>query len=357
MMLRGWLVGLAAALFPAVVVAQPELPPPLEAPPDAAPVVIVRDELPFTQRPLGLWWMNTAIEFAWTTVKAPPPSVRLRPPDVFGRRIPGITLPLGSGPDAFGVGIGFQLGRWFSDDQLFALEVGGLALPGANRDLNGFATGTFVTFPNGPDRSAPIFILFPDAFANWAIPVPARASEAFFTLDVNLRAGLIITETTRIDLLVGYRAALQGDDLALGRPPLSSEDDHHDYQEHRLAVDNTFHGGQIGLEANYRTRTWYTSGVVKLAYGAVTAKSSAHGAFEYANGARFRSDTHASFLPTVSTRLGYRFDNHCSVYAGYNFLYMDRVSRLADAFSPGNSPLQGCPFWLHSVNLGLELRF
>jgi hypothetical protein len=122
-----------------------------------------------------------------------------------------------------------------------------------------------------------------------------------------------------------------------------------------LHADSTFHGGQVGVAVGLDRGAWYTDGVVKIAYGAVTTDTGASGAFGFSRPRpRVGGETRAAVLPTVSGRIGYRLSDRAGVFASYSFQYLDRVARLGDAFCAcgGHSDL-----WVNSLGLGLEWRF
>jgi hypothetical protein len=359
---REWIACLVAAVLPLTGAAQPE-----RAVVEAPPAEIVYDPPP-ALFPEGLWWTNISMEFGWTTPRSWPNVVNLRPPDLVGNRIPSLTLPRNDARYGLQMGLGLNIGRWFSEEQHFGLDFGGLLFPGPTRGINGYTTGTLVHFPNGPDQSAPILVRFPEPFANFAMPLPATATDLFATLDLNLRAGGRINDSFRLDVLVGYRFAFLQDQLYLGTENTNSGTTNGDYQQqqtsndaykaNRMTVENAFHGGQVGLEGTFNTRRFFASGAAKIAYGGLTTSSDASGAFLYPSmRVRFQSETRGVFLPTFTGRFGVRLSEGCSVYVGYNFLQMPRISRFGDAFAPGCGPLPSSDFWVQSVSLGFDLRF
>lgn len=341
----------AQPLQPLVVDPGPSAPAIVEAPPVQPPGTD-----PLETRPLGRWWFDTSVEFAWMSTQDNPKVVRIHSPDFFGNRIPAIRIDMcRSQTPAFGAGLQFHLGRWFDDNQMFGLEAGGFILPGAAQTFQAKAPHTLVLFPAGTDQSAPLLLRFPQQFGNLSTTFPATESTSFTTVDLDVRAGLLVTEQARLDFLAGYRFAYLEDELYFGDLPTGGHDD---YRSNRMTVENTFHGAQVGLGAHYRTTRWYTDGFFKLALGGVTTKSAASGAFLYPDQpVRFQSDSHAAFMPTLNLRVGYRLSERASVFAGYNFLYLSRASRLGDAFTPGSGSLSNSEFWIQSLSLGLDCRF
>jgi len=358
-MRAGWfLICAITMMFPGWAVAQPLQPPadPIQRLPAVEPQPIPVASAPADAPPLRRWWFDTSLEFGWIASRPSPQTIRLRPHDSFGNRIPPITLALdGQQTPLFSTGLGFHVGRWLDDNQVFGLEAGGFFLPGAVQSIQTTAPRTLVLFPDGPGRSAPVFLRVPRSLGDIGTAFPSTAVTSFDGVELNLRAGLLITDSARLDLLVGYRFAYLEDELFLGDEPMDGRDG---YRANRMTVENTFHGGQIGLGAHYRADAWYADGIVKLAYGAVTTQSAASGAFLFSEQPiALRTDMHGAFLPSFNLRLGYRFTQRSSIFAGYNFQYLNHAGRLGEAFAPGGGTLQVSNFWVQSLSLGFECRF
>jgi hypothetical protein len=310
-----------------------------------APVVV--------SSPSGRWWWAPSVELAWVSPGSAPQAVRLRPPDLFGGTVPGLNVPLGgrtTGP--FQAGFGLSAGRWFGDDHLHALEASLFVLPGSTRTFDGFAPGTLLLFPDGPAHSAPLLVRFPSPLSALGTTFPVSTSTRFVGADLNYRVGLLVAPDWRVDLLAGYRFAYLEDEVFLGDEPTDGQTA---YKRNRLTVEDTFHGGQLGLAGRYQTQTWYTDGTVKLAYGGVIMKSAATGAFlSPEQMATFRTDTRPAFLPTVNVRLGYRLSDRGRLFAAYTFQYLNRVERLGDAFTCESGMGGKRDFWVQSLGLGFE---
>lgn len=372
---------LAAVLCPSVAPAQAlddrpgQLPPLLPIPPANTPVpqlppgpsgpgteydpgyLYIPEQAPETVRTVirsaERWRFAVSAELAWLATRPTPEVVKLRPPDAFGTRVPGITLPLGGRVvSASQAGLGLTVVRWLGDARDHAIETNLFLLPDSSHTVTAFAPGTLVYFPD-PAQSAPLLVRYPDSLRGVGTAFPATAATSFVGLDVNYRRSLIATAGARLDAVVGYRFAYLADEVYLGDEPVEGNTE---YKRNRLLVENTFHGGQIGLAGEIRTETWYTEGVVKLAYGAVHTNQSATGAFQFARPAAVVAcETRGAFLPTVGVRLGYQLSNHGRLFAGYSFQYLDRVARLGDAFAGG--PETTRDFWVQSIGLGFECRY
>jgi hypothetical protein len=290
--------------------------------------------------------------------------LRLRIPTSTGS-IPGPIVPAaGRAPDSFQAGFGMTLGRWCDDQNTRGLEAGLYLLGGNDLVIDGIAPGMLVVFPDGPSESAPQVIVLPPR-APLAGIFPVTLSTWYITSDVNYRHILFCSPSGRIDALAGYRYAYLQDEMFLGKPPTGTSDE---YLNNRVAVSNSFHGGQIGLAGEYRANDWYVSGTAKVAIGAVNPHLCVSGLFVNAEGqvnggwarlAALGSSTGSRFavLSAMNASLGRQISEHARLYIGYSFQYLSQAVRLGDVMSPAASSLEFTNFWVQSVNAGFELRY
>ncbi|MBY0514528.1 MAG: BBP7 family outer membrane beta-barrel protein, partial [Gemmataceae bacterium] len=307
---------------------------------------------PPEQRFLQRWWFDPSLEFAWTSTAPAPQTLKLRPPDVFGRTA-RLNVPLGGElTRPFQFGLGLSAGHWLGDGHQHAVD-GSLFLSGNNRTVGGFAPGTAVLFPDGPARSAPTILRLPGPADAFAMPFAATAETTYVSLDLNYRVGLLVAADWRVDALAGYRFAYLEDQVYLGEMPDSGTTA---YAANRFRAVNTFHGGQVGLAASYRAPAWFTDGNVKLAYGGVTTTSTATGAMldPQLHGAWVGTTTQAAFLPSLNVRVGVRVSDRGRAFVGYTFQYLSHVNRLGDVLGCG---CDGPAFWVQSLGLGFELGY
>ncbi len=319
-------------------------------------------------RPLGRWWVNTTFELAWIPNRPATRSIRL-PIPVGAASIPGPILPVaGVESEEFQGGFGLTLGRWFGQGNRHGVEASLFTLGGPGQTFDAIAPGMLMIFPNGPDRSVPQVLLLPPPLANQiATTFPATLATWFIGADVNYRHTLYCNSTARLDALVGYRFAGLQDELYLGTPPDSGSDA---YQYNRLAVTNAFNGGQLGLAGEYRTNSYFVSGVLKVAFGAVMPEISASGLFM---GTQSSDDSGGyqrltalcgctsnqfAVLPTLNLSVGRQIRQRGRLFAGYTFQYLSNVTRLSDVLdTTGGSTPATTDFWVQSLNIGFELRF
>jgi len=154
---------------------------------------------------------------------------------------------------------------------------------------------------------------------------------------------------------------------------------------------NSFYGGQLGVDAEYRWRRWFVSGTGKLALGDMHQLVNIDGFTAFRDGPNpgverggllalpsnigsYNRDTFC-VVPELGLRLGFNFTERFRGYVGYDVLYVSTVVRPGDqidtninpTFLPRNGPAVGAPmpafqyhstdFWAQGVSFGLEWRY
>jgi hypothetical protein len=157
---------------------------------------------------------------------------------------------------------------------------------------------------------------------------------------------------------------------------------------------NNFFGGQLGLRARGDWRSWFVSGVAKVALGAmrqtveiegtlVTNDFNRFGApIAYPGGGYFATPTNIgertrnvfAVVPEAGLTLGYRLTPALSIVAGYTLLYASDVVRAPNQINRTVNYSDGPPatptgpqepsfkfkssdFWAQGLNLGVAFRF
>ena len=154
-----------------------------------------------------------------------------------------------------------------------------------------------------------------------------------------------------------------------------------------VGTSNQFHGGEIGIDAEFRHCRWYVDVLGKVALGstdedaALTGNTQINGGPPLPGGflalptniGSFHRDRFA-VVPEVGLTLGYQLTDHLRVSAGYTFIYWSKVARPGDQIDLTINPSQLPPghlvgaarpafnfhdtdFWAQGVNFGVELRF
>jgi hypothetical protein len=159
---------------------------------------------------------------------------------------------------------------------------------------------------------------------------------------------------------------------------------------------NSFYGGNVGLTAESRRGRWSTNFAGKIAAGVMHQRIMIDGRSAlsdpvrgiastvvgglFANATNIGRYTNDEFcvIPEVTASLGYSWTSWFSTSIGYNFIYVSRVARPGEQYSPGVNPaivptsptfgfgsaLPGAnpiadqsDFWLQGINFACNVRF
>ena len=334
-------------------------------------------------RPLGTWWVAPELALAWSAPAQVPPLVRLGVPGPRGRPVPGpVAFGGESLPAPFRAGFALNAGVWLDrchrsgiDANFFYLAQGGYS--------------TTILSPGA--------LLLPTWRGNFPLSDPAAGYVGTFqfglgtrytTADVNYRHNFYCETNTRLDLLVGYRYARLGEDIDLYGKRLGPEGAILRFRDQAWATNN-FNGGQIGLAGEYRFEGgWYLGGTGTIALGALNADTDLYGKFRtdgtvipygfYSRPdvAGVREHSRFAVMPVLKLAVGRQLGEHARIYLGYQFQYLNNLTRAGDILDPtptlppGNPALAVLPwpatgrrdvntsdFWVQSVNLGIDLRY
>jgi hypothetical protein len=221
-------------------------------------------------------------------------------------------------------------------------------------------------------------------------------------IEANLRCNLFCCCDRRIDLFGGFRYLdlvesinivenIQGSASAPGSFANTQA-----LVFDRFATHNSFYGGQIGLDSEWRWGRWFLDVKGKLGIGGTTSEITINGGQTFfnpdgsirsavpggllalnSNSGKFHKD-HFSFVPEITMNLGYQLTDNIRVFAGYNFLYWtgvirpgDQIDRSLDVNRIPNFPVAAPPlntihptvpfkttdFWATGVNVGIEFRY
>jgi hypothetical protein len=162
----------------------------------------------------------------------------------------------------------------------------------------------------------------------------------------------------------------------------------------QVDTHNRFHGGQIGLRAEYGRRSVFIEMDAKVALGSTVETTNITGQAGWiphvpwlppsatnvgvlANPTNIGRQTRSAFavVPEGAMRVGYRMSDSSRVFVGYRFLYLsdlvrpgDQFDRLADwapalgsqALGYGDrptAPMIRSDFWTQGLTFGLEMRY
>jgi hypothetical protein len=202
----------------------------------------------------------------------------------------------------------------------------------------------------------------------------------------------------RVALLAGFRYLNLAEELrvqedtqvALGAPAFAGS---RLRVADRFAAANDFFGGQVGVTSQLYYKRFRLDLLAKLAVGnvhervrvngrtiadAAPALDASAGLLALGSNSGQRSRDGFAVVPEFGANLGLRLTDHCTIFAGYTFLYWSRVARPGDqvdrvvnpnlvptstTFGAPGTPARPAPllndtdFWAQGLNLGLEFRY
>jgi len=198
---------------------------------------------------------------------------------------------------------------------------------------------------------------------------------------MNLAAG----PDLRVNALAGYRYFMANEGLRLDRvgriPGMDDQPGSMLAAADQFDAHNRFHGGQLGLHADYNRGVVFVETVGKVAFGQATNVVAVSGQSVIVTPGypvpvvRVSSSgvlggpsypmrcVHSGFavLPEATVKLGCRLRDRSRVYLGYNLQYLSEAVRAAEQIgSELNRPgprLELSDFWVQGLLFGLEHRY
>ena len=324
--------------------------------------------------PAGRFWVAPDLALGWTRGAAVPRLVRGGSP---------------TGPGAYGgeragapfrAGIGLSAGLWFDERHTRGVDASFYYLSQGGTSTTLFPPGVGLYLPTA-DGSFPLS----DPENGTGGAFQAGLNTRFASADVNYRRNLLCSADARLDALAGYRYAHVADDFEAYGKRLGPAGQIVRFRD-QAGAENDFHGGQVGLAGEYRLGSWYAGATGKVAFGTVFTDTDLHGKFRvdgtvvpsgfYARPglAGERDHTRFGVMPAVGLTVGRQLGDHCRLFVGYNFQYLNHLTRGPDVLdsAPPVTPVDpfrvnpvaatrrdavNSDFWAQSVNLGLELRY
>lgn len=199
---------------------------------------------------------------------------------------------------------------------------------------------------------------------------------------------------SRVDVIGGYQYSLIKDTLTSRFELLSLDPTFLDPVGTRIAVtdsyrvDNTFHGGMIGMTAVAEHGCWKLEFLGKVGLGNMHQTATVRGRtrvqlpppFGFLSHTRnrglfaqpsqtgsFSRDVFA-VIPEAKIKLSRSFGCHWDAYAAYSFMYWndvalagDQLNRAINPFEPDNAPntlqINGTSFWAQGISFGLLYHY
>lgn len=362
-----------------------------------------------SSKPRPCWYGGAEYLLWWTKDAETPPLLTTSDPADDGILGRDSTRILFGGNLDHGVrhGARFRLGHWF--DSGFAVEGSFFFLAGVNEsfavastDVNGVLARPFCNLNLNEAEDSQLIASPGLASGRAFIDAPSNLLGA----DLNFRCPIWCSSgctNVRIDGLVGYRYLRLREGLYIGEEAVTDDpagvngirafriDDRFDTQ-------NRFHGGQVGVVAEFQRGKWSLNSRATVALGNTHQVVDIFGAgrFINANGTVTREQggllalssnvgrttrDQFSVVPEFGLTVGYQVTDCLRATAGYNFLFWSSVLRPGDqidrcldvnliprfAGAPGSGnppvrpgpvvPLKDTTFWAQGLTFGLELSY
>jgi hypothetical protein len=289
----------------------------------------------------------------------------------------------------------FTVGGWLDDCQTIGVEGYFFGLEGISDNFSAASNGNpilarpFFNVQTGQQDS--LLIAFPDTVKGSAnIHV---TSTDFYGAGVDGRLNLCCGCCYRVDLLGGYRFLHLNEGVGINETETGVGPNSPVPVGTTIVVNdsfhtsNQFHGGELGIDAEFRHCCWYVDVLAKVALGGTREGVSIIGNTSFnggppapggvlalpTNSGSFHRDDFA-VVPEVGLRIGYQVTECLRAFVGYTFIYWSDVVRPGDQIDLAVNPSQFPPghlagaarpafafhdsdFWAQGLSFGVELRY
>lgn len=375
---------------------------------DPVPDSVPTDFVSYDYQPSDRWWFQADYSLWWMKGNPLPPMVTTSPP-LTGRNDAGVLGLPGTGilfgddrvDEGHRNGGGINFGRWLDNDQTAGIEFSFLGMGGADTRYTAASQGN-------PILARPFYDVEAGAMASLLTAFPAvidgvidiNTDSEMYSGGVLLRRNWRSGTRGRIDLMGGYRFLRFAEGLSVvenlvstelgGTIQFGTQIDVYDSFE----TETAFHGGEIGLAAEFFHGPLSLSVLAKLGIGGVRQVVTVDGstivttpgdpptppadggmlALPTNMGTRVRNDF--AFLPELGVTLNCQLTECLRLTFGYSFLYLSEVVRTGDQIDFGLNPTQfprsNVPFtgqprpspqfnstgmWAQGLNIGGKLEF
>lgn len=295
----------------------------------------------------------------------------------------------------------FNLGFWFDYFETFGLEGSFFLLEKMSSGFESSSEG----FPDAV-TAVPFFATQPFNFNpagetslnSGGAPnrITAQATTQLWGAEVNGLVDFIDSFFARLVFMGGFRYLDLKDTFTLTDTFFDINTGGTIAVQDRFRTRNQFTGGQLGCKAEFAMGAWSVSAIGKFAVGANHQTLSIYGDATTTNnafglptgrtaGGVFSQPSNIgdlkrdipAFVPEGQAQVGYLLGPCTRIFAGYNFVYINRVSRATEQLNRNINPTQnalfgggnlvGAPaplptftltdFWAHGINIGFELRY
>jgi hypothetical protein len=339
----------------------------------------------------------------------------------------GTSVVIGNNSVGAGARSGLRgtVGYWLSDDHLLGVEVGGFFLGEKDNNFHAASTGTTLLgrpfFNSNPLAPSPAFQFTAGVFNPGmgltpqlvAGSVDVKLSSTLWGVEANARSNILCGPNFTLDLLAGFREVGLDETLTIresiqvlgaaaptAAPAFQVPPGTTVLVNDRFSTHNRFYGPQVGADAEFHFFDHWSLGLkAKFAMGTTMQQVSISGdttvnmptpmgtltnttagglLTQSTNLGRFTRSTF-SVMPEVGVNVGYQWNDHVRLFAGYNVLYWSDVvrpgnqidpsvdARLLNRTVPANQLVppptnptfrfHNTDLWVQGVTLGVEFRY
>jgi hypothetical protein len=202
--------------------------------------------------------------------------------------------------------------------------------------------------------------------------ISINASTRLEGAEANVRHRLCGGCCYRVDLLAGYRYLNLRDDLSIRETEISTNDEFFPVGTRFDLIEsfntrNQFHGGQVGVDANFYRGRWNLELLAKVALGATRQRAEIQGAVlaqfpgvtpvvsrggllaQPSNIGNYNR-TEFSIVPELGVNIGYQVTRRVRVGVGYTLIYWSSVTRPGHSIDLGINTTQVAPGTLEGAS-------
>jgi hypothetical protein len=312
---------------------------------------------------------------------------------------PGVANAFG-GPDGIDPGLlpGYRMsfGTWLNDERtlgvgarVYGLFSGGNSFADSGAGNNSVGR-PYVDFNSGLEAVYDVNFEL-NGVPHWEGRVDASNDLSMIGVDVLGKVLIIGDHSHRVNMLAGYQFNRLDNDLSIRsfRTNLLTGDGIPDGTTFdttdSFSTSNTFHGGALGMESDFRRGRFTVGSLVKVGIGnfsqdvnirgATTtvdgqtqaATATTNGVLAQGSNAGVYSRERFGFMPEIGMKLGYDLRSNVRFTVGYTFLYWSDVALAGDQVNPMVDLLQNSDnpsftfretgYWMQGLDLGLSFSY
>ncbi len=292
-------------------------------------------------------------------------------------------------------GVRATFGFWKDVDRRFGFEVTGFVLEERSIQFNSRSTAAgnppvFLPFNSVLAGTEGAFVIS-DPNLNFQGNLSAVVDTQLWGIETNSLYNVWRRDHHAFDLLAGFRYADLGEKLVITGDLFDPTFDARMSMLDRFDTRSQFYGGQVGFHAGWRVNRLSVDVLGKVALGVSRSRVSIDGAttltggmgpqgtfvgavFTQPSNIGLQRSTDFAVIPQGQIKFGYDILSHVTLFAGYDFMYWNRVVRPGDQIDRNVNTSQALggalvgpaspqplfvtsDFWAHGLSGGLFIKF